>query len=170
MADNQNFYGVATYGNDTYGNAEPINPNTIVIPYPEVPGYCPQYLRFQLSGVKQGLYVFELNPSSYDPYPQRTTQSYKNITVFEHTIDAPYNKLEIDMHWDEMSNNMWNSLIPYSRKNVDGTSENLYFWDSHVNRFQGHRVKIESLRCDLKGGHYPLTRFNVSMKIRVASI
>lgn len=168
MADELNHYGVAQYGYDTYGDIPPVG-GAVVFPYPEVPGYCPQYLRFQLSGINQGLYVFELNPSSYDPYPQRSTQSYKTIINYDKTIDQQYNKLEIELQWDEMSEAMWNSLLPFSRKRVDGTSEAFYFWDSHINRFNGHRVKIESLKGEVKAGYTPINRFNVSMKIRVAN-
>lgn len=166
MADNYNYYGVATYGNDTYGD---IAPAIIVIGgdcLSEQPGFCPVYTRFQFSGVNLGLYIFEINPTSYDIYPQRASKSYTYINEFSNIIDADYNKLEISIEWANMPESMWNSIKTYSRKKVDGRSEDLYFWDANMGRFCGRKVKIEEFSADLKGGWNPINRFSVSLKLR----
>lgn len=166
MADNYNYYGVATYGNDTYGD---IAPAVIVIGgncLSEQPGFCPVYTRFQFSGVNLGLYIFEINPTSYDIYPQRNSKSYNYINNVSKIMDASYIKLEIDIRWDNMPEDMWNSIKTYSRKKVDGSSEVLYFWDANLGRFCGRQVKIEEFTTELHGGYNPINRFNVSLKMR----
>ncbi len=160
-------YGQAFYGEDIYGEVVQFVPAP-ANGYTEQAGYCPKYLRFQISGINMGLYVFDINPTSYDGFPQRTTQSYRNILGFDPTVDKNYDKIEIDMSFEQMPESMWNSLLPYSRKKVDGTSEDLYLWDSHAGRFQGNKMRIEAMRGEVKGGYFPIDRFNVSMKIRVA--
>ncbi len=157
------YYGYGIYGQDVYGVLE--EPITTGI-YLLQSGYCPQYLRFQFSGVTLPLYVFHLNPSSYDPYPQRTTQSYRAITNFDPTVDEDYKKIEIDMSWTRMSEIMWESIYPYTRKKVDGTSEPLYFWDGTIGHYKGSLIKLEYFKGEVKAGTDPIDRFNVSMKIR----
>ncbi len=154
-------YGVAVYGDDLYGDGINIYPNGNN-PYPIQSGYCPQYLRFQFSGIALPLYIFDQNPLNYDGYPQRTTQSYKNIMNSDPTIDEPYEKVEINMTWDHMSEAMWNAIMPYTRKKVDGSQENLWFWDGTIGRFREVRVKIESFRGEVRGGYFPIDRFTQS--------
>ncbi len=159
------FYGFGVYGEDVYGEVpEPIVSATGT--YNVQNGYCPRYLRFQFSGVNLGLYIFEINPTEYDVYPQRTTQSYKTILDPDLTVDESYIKLELSMKWDFMTENMWQSITPYSRKKVDGTSEILYFWDGSINRFLEKQVKVEAFAGELRGGYFPVCRHNVSVKLR----
>ncbi len=159
-------YGFAIYGEDVYGDGA--NPIPVVITdcLSEQPGYCPAYVRFQFSGVNLGLYIFEQNPLSYDIYPQRTTQKYAYILNNDRTIDETYKKLEIGLSWDYMPESMWNSIMTYSRKKVDGTSEALYFWDANLGRFCGRQVKIEGMTSEVRAGYDPPHRFNVSFKLR----
>lgn len=160
------YYGYGIYGQDVYGDGfqEPISATTGV--YLVQNGYCPRYLRFQFSGATLPLYVFDLNPSSYDPYPQRTTQSYSLILNFDTTIDQDYNKIEVSMNWDRMPETMWESLLPYTRKKVDGTSERLYFWDSTIGRARESLVKVEEFQGEVVAGETPIDRHSVSMKLR----
>lgn len=163
-------YGVGRYGVNVYGDVggsgvQP-TPTPIEPCLSEQPGYCPTYTRFQFSGVNLGLYIFELNPTNYDIYPQRTTKSYSHTLGHDTTIDQNYDKIEISISWREMSESMWQSIIPYSRKLVDGTSEDLYFWDANLGRFCGRRVKLEEFSAQLVGGNNPIKRFNVNAKLR----
>lgn len=158
------YYGYAFYGQDVYGLFE--EPVTTGI-YLEQDGYCPRYLRFQFSGVNTlPLYVFDLNPSSYDSYPQRNTQSYKTILNYDPTSDEDYKKLEFTMSWDRMPETMWFSMLPYTRKKVDGTSELIYFWDGNIGHYKATSVRIESFRGEVRAGYDPVDRFNVSIKLR----
>ncbi len=163
------YYGYGIYGQNVYSLvAGPTN--TGVTPtgiYNIQNGYCPLYLRFQFSGINLGLYVFDLNPSTYMPFPQRTTQQYQTILDFNPTVDESYQKIELNMTWDQMPEKMWTAMLPYSRKNVDGTSENLYFWDGTIGRCRETSVKIESLRGEIRAGWDPIDRFSVSLKMRL---
>lgn len=165
MADNLNTYGRAQYGVDTYGGAVPA-PVSSTACLDAQPGYCPSYVRFQFSGVNLGLYIFELNPSTYDIYPQRTTQSYSYVNEVYGTIDEDYMKLEIDLFWNLMPYQMYQDIKVYSRKLVDGTSEDLYFWDANMGRFCGKKVKIEEFEGRVIGGYYPIDRHSVRLKLR----
>lgn len=167
MANTPNQYGQAQYGVNVYG--EVVIPSTLPGPcLTDQPGYCQTYTRFQFSGVNLGLYIFDLNPTNYTPFPQRTTQSYKTILNFDDTVDEQYDKIDMTLTWNEMSESMWNYILPYTRKNVDGTSESLYFWDGNFGRACGKKVKIESFNGQLHGGNTPIKRFNVSLRIRIA--
>lgn len=166
MADELNHYGAAVYGSDTYGDIPPVNPTIVIACLEQQPGYCPEYIRFQLSGVNLGLYIFELNPTEYDIYPQRRTQAYSHVNNFNGTIDSDYNKLEIELKWTNMPASMWEAISVYSRKKYDGTSEDLYFWDANFGRFCGRRIKLEEFRADVRGGYDPINRMNVSVLLR----
>lgn len=156
------------YGQSLYGDGFYIPPPPSGLYPPQAfSGACPTYQRFALSGLNLPLYIFELNPDSYDSYPQRTTQSYKTILDFDPTIDETYKKIELSMGWTEMSDAMWSSLLTYSRKLVDGTSEPLYAWDSTVNHLNGTLIKIEQLKGQVQGGNAPVKRFSVSLKLRI---
>lgn len=163
-------YGESIYGEDLYGDGPPYIPILPISPYGIQSGYCPQYLRFQFSGIRLPLYIFDQNPISYDGYPQRTTQSYKNLINPDPTIDEPYQKIEMTMTWDRMPESMWNAILPYTRKKVDGSSEPLYFWDGQIGRFKEGRIKVESFRGEVRGGYFPIDRFNVSLKMRVSTV
>lgn len=156
-------YGDSLYGYDLYGDGAFLSNPPLVY---ATPGKCPDYLRFQFSGINLGLYVFEINPSKYDVYPQRNTQSYKTILDFDPTSDEEYNKIEINMSWDQMSAKMYADILPYSRKKVDGSSEQLYFWDANVRRFFEGQIKVEALHGELRAGFAPPDRFNVSLRLR----
>lgn len=131
------------------------------------PGFCPaDYLRFKFSGVNLGEYIFEINPTSYNVYPQRDTSAYSMITDTDPTIDKSYIKHEINISWNRISQDMWAELEAFARKRVDGTSEDLYFWDGSIGRFSCSRVKIERLRGEVLGGRDPIERDGVSFMLR----
>lgn len=130
------------------------------------PGFCPDYLRFQLSGVNLGLYIFDVNPTNYDIYPKRATGGYSTIMDSDPTVNRDYMKYEVTLRWRRMSERMWNQLQPYSRKNVDGTSETMYFWDAQFNRFFEKQVRIEMLEGRILAGNLPIDRFDVKLRIR----
>ncbi len=92
------YYGYGAYGQNVYGMLAGPTPVITGI-YVQQNGYCPLYLRFQFSGIALPLYVFEQNPTEYDAYPQRTTQSYRTIDNFDPTVDEEYRKIEITMAW-----------------------------------------------------------------------
>jgi hypothetical protein len=122
-----------------------------------------------LSGVSLGAYTFELNPMQYDPFRRRETKVYQVVMSTNPTVDEDYRKTPIEISWDYMPQNMWDALVPYARKRRDGTSEDIYFWDGAISGFQGQRVRIEDLRGEVRGGYDPVCRWNVSMKIRIAT-
>ncbi len=159
-------YGEALYGDDLYGEGQNIYPIVITDCLSEQSGYCPAYVRFQFSGVNLGLYIFEQNPLSYDIYPQRTTKAYSYIIDSNTTVDETYKKIEIELRWDYMPESMWNQIMTYSRKRVDGRSEELYFWDANLGRFCGRQVKMEGISAEVRGGYNPPARHNVVFKLR----
>ncbi len=159
-------YGYGLYGSNVYGVIAGAPAPVVTGIYVIQDGYCPRYLRFQFSGIALPLYVFDINPSNYDAYPQRTTQQYQNILNFNPTVDENYNKIEIDMSWDRIPENMWEMLYPYTRKRVDGTSEPLFFWDGDVGRARESRVKVEYFKGEVSAGEDPIDRHNVSMRLR----
>lgn len=162
------FYGFAVYGSDVYGEWADDVPATTTGIYVVQDGYCPRYLRFQFSGATLPLYVFEVNPSEYNPYPQRTTQQYQTVLNFNPTVDENYNKIEMSMAWQRMPESMWEAIYPYTRKKVDGTSEDLYLWDGEIGHFRETRIKVENFKGEVKGGYDPVDRFTVSMAFRIA--
>lgn len=127
---------------------------------------CPNYSRMKISGVTLGEYVFPVNSSTYDIYPARTTQSYRAINNFEPTIDQVYNKIEIKLNWNIMDSMMWSDLLPYARKNVDGTSDILYFWDGGIGRFSASTIKVTSLKARAIAGFNPIHRHNIEFVIK----
>lgn len=159
------YYGYGIYGQNVYGTLDEA-PNITTGIYVVQNGYCPLYLRFQFSGATLPLYVFDVNPSTYDPYPQRTTQSYNLILNFDTTIDQDYKKIEINMQWDRMPEAMWEAIYPYTRKKVDGTSESLYFWDGAIGHYKESLIKIEDFQGEVRAGLDAIDRFNVSMRLR----
>ncbi len=130
------------------------------------PGYCPDYLRFQLSGINLGLYTFEINPSNYNIFPQKRTGGYATILDPDPTVEEDFNKLEIQVSWKRMPLKMWEQIEAYSRKEVDGTSEDMWFWDANTGRFTGNKVKVEKLSARVRGGTEPLDRFDVKMSLK----
>ena len=164
---------MAIYGISLYGPPSIYGPGTGVPPptgWFNTKTWCWDYPRFALSGVNIGYYEFEINPTSYNVYPQRDTQTYATIMNSTPTIDQPYEKLVIEMTWAYMSENMWIKIKPYARKKVDGTSDNTYFWDANFGRFSQGKVKIEDLKGEVQGGYDPPDRKNVSLKLRVSTI
>ncbi len=127
---------------------------------------CKFYERFQISGVNLGVYKFDVNPSSYDPFPAKTTQFYKSVNSFNSTVDQVYTKIELTMGWDIMQESMWNDLLPYYRKNTDGTSEGLYFYDSNIGNFNWTKIQVIDLRAQAMAGNDPIYRTKVSFRIR----
>ena len=119
-----------------------------------------------LSGVNLGLYIFDVNPTNYDIYPQKRTQGYDTILDSDPTISKTYKKFTIKVTWQEVPHYMWNQLEPYARKNVAGVSEDICFWDADFQRFQGSQIKIEELEGTARGGNLPVDRYDVSMLIR----
>lgn len=160
------FYGYSEYGANVYGDGLEPQPANLTTCLTDQPGFCPVYTRFQLSGINLGLYIFEQNPLTYDVYPQRNTQKYSYILNSDNTVDQTYEKMEIQLTWDSMTEAMWNNLMVYSRKKVDGSSETLYFWDANQGRFCGKQIKMEGITAEVRGGFDPITRFNVAVKIR----
>lgn len=159
--------GNGVYGYSLYGDVGNPGPEPVVTGiYNIQDGYCPRYLRMQFSGSILPLYVFQINPSVYDAYPQRNTASYKTILNFDPTIDETYKKLEITLQWDRMPQQMWNDILPYSRKKVDGTSERLLFWDAGVGHYKESLMKLEYLKGEVRAGEDPVDRHNVSLKLR----
>lgn len=157
-------YGLSNYGVGLYGVETPVE----AICEPDYSRIV--YTRFAFSGVNLGYYPFEINPTSYNAYPQRTTKAYDIINGVNPTIDEDYNKLIIDMSWGWMPERMWNKLVPYARKKVDGTSENTYFWDLDIARFNGVKIRVENLKAEARAGSDPVDRFNVSLQLRVSTI
>ena len=169
---------MAQYGRNKYGAGTFYGPGTYLTPQTGVQpvqstqclvqqsGFCSQYVRFQFSGAQLGLYVFDVNPTVYNQYPQRTTQAYNTILNSYPTIDETYNKLEIDLKWNRMPYGMWSIIKNYALKNTDGTSNTLYFWDANMGRFCGSTVKIEAFQADLDAKQATMDRMNVSIKLR----
>jgi len=162
-------YGIALYGQILYGNTLVPTPTPGGSGYLFDPPYCPVYQRFMFWGENLGYYMFEMNPRDYDPRPQRDTQVYQVIADTNPTFDKDYNKMVVNMSWEYMPERMWNAILPYMRKKVDGSSEALYFYDAQITNFNWTKVKVEALRGEARGGYEPVHRFNVSLKLRVAT-
>lgn len=152
-------YGSSKYGAGKYGT------ETACVE----PAFCLNYDRFVLSGVNLGSYTFEINPTRYDPYRRQEPQVYSVVMSTNPTVDVPYEKLPIDISWDYMPERMWNAILPYARKYRDGSSENIYLWDGGISGIQGQRIRIEDIKAEVRGGVEPVHRYNVSMKIRMAT-
>lgn len=159
---------MARYGQSVYGAAVYGLDSGVVTPCSE-PAYCPSYDRFVLSGSTLGNYIFELNPMRYDPYRRQEPQVYSVVMSTNPTVDVPYEKVSVEMSWDFMPERMWNALLPYARKRRDGSSENIYIWDGGISGLQGQRIRIEDLKAEVRGGVEPVHRYNVSMRIRMAT-
>ncbi len=162
---------MSTYGAGTlYGNTAQytITPPGPILPTGYFPqdGYCPKYLRFQFSGVDLGLYIFDINPSNYDPYPKRTTKSYQTILSSDPTIDETYIKINETMTWDRIPYTMWQRLSEFSNKKVDGTSDIIYFWDGEIGKYREAPIKVEGLKGDIMAGYDPIEVFSVSIELR----
>ena len=56
--------------------------------------------------------------------------------------------------------------MSYSRKNLDGRSEDLYFWDGDIAAFNGAKIRVVELKGGLAGGYDPIDGTSVSMTRR----
>lgn len=157
-------YASSLYGNSVYGLGTGVPVTSC-----SEPTNCFVYDRFVLSGVNLGAYIFDLNPTKYDGFRRPEVKSYATVMSTNPTIDVPYNKIPIELSWDQMPQAMWDEILPYARKYRDGTSEDIYFWDGAISGMQGIRVRIEDLKGEVRGGYEPVHRFNVSMKLRIAT-
>ncbi len=131
---------------------------------------CINYPRFQLNSTDLGIYVFEINPSTYDVFPSRTTRPYTTIQSSDPTVDQDYNKIDVVYRWDYMSESMWNDIYPYYAKNVDGTSLiGLTFSDATIGRFSNTPITVCKFTGTTQAGYFPVDRFSVEMIIRQIS-
>lgn len=127
---------------------------------------CFDYTRFAFSGVNLGLYALDINPDKYIPYPQRNTQEYHVIAGSDPTVNQDYNKILVSMSWGFMPEEMWNDLLPYTRKNYAGQSDTIYFWDNPIGRFSGIQVKITKFEGKTIAGNRPIDRYDISLELR----
>lgn len=157
-------YGVSVYGVGLYGvDAPPSSGVPIDIP---ITTACVLYDRFVISGVNLGKYSFDVNPSDYDPYPVKDTNSYRTIMDADPTIDFDYNKFEISLSWNRMPEQQFYELESFSRKNTDGRSENIYFWDGAIGSFNGAQIRVISFEAGAGAGFVPIDRTRARMLIR----
>lgn len=80
--------------------------------------------------------------------------------------DIDYSKHEITMSWNLMTWDMWEDLESYYRKNIDGRSEKMYFWDGKIGEYTQQQIQVVSFDGNVVGGVEPIDRMDVNMVIR----
>jgi len=108
--------------------------------FPAPYGYPANFFTISSSGYSS--LRFEINPSEYDPYPERL---YRIIPVASGTplinTDVYDNRI-YTMRFAEITSGFYNILRSFADTNVEGGLEQLTFTDGDIGAFQAEPIKI----------------------------
>ncbi len=98
---------------------------------------------FKLSGVTQGLYVFEQNPLSMDIYSPKQEVTILNTLAGENIYQRNLfdNQIRI-LKWDRAMFSLYASLKTFTIRDSNGNIPVSYFWDGTVKEFQGAAIQV----------------------------
>lgn len=98
---------------------------------------------FQLSGLNQGLYVFEQNPERYDVFTPKKENTILPLLINENIYQRPLlDNVVRKMEWSMTSYSLYSGLKQFANRGAFLIPDTVYFWDGTVFEFQGAAVQV----------------------------
>ena len=124
---------------------------------------------FKLSGVSQGLYVFEQNPERYDVFTPKKENTILQLLEGENIYQRPLLDNGIrKMEWSVASYDLYSGLNMFAQRNIYREPETVYFWDGTVYEFQGAPVQVIDVYGRPIAGNSP--KWQVEMQFKWFSV
>ena len=115
------------------GNYEPMSPADSRGPAP-VP--------FLINNDARGVLQFEMNPTVYDPYPERNYQSVPVASGYNLVQTPLFDNTKKTMQFAELTNNFYQSLKRYANVTSSGTRGQCLFTDGTFGGYTNAGIKV----------------------------
>lgn len=123
---------------------------------------------FKLSGVSQGLYIFEQNPERYDVYSPKKENNILQLLVGENIYQRPLLDNTVrKMEWSVTSYSVYSGLAQFANRNIYQEPDIVYFWDGTVSEFQGTAIQVIDVYGKPITSNYP--KWKIEMQIKPVS-
>ncbi len=120
---------------------------------------------FRLSGVTQGLYIFEQNPERYDVFTPKKENNILQLLVGENVYQRPLLDNNVrKMEWLVATYDLYSGLIQFSERNIYQEPDTVYFWDGTVYEFQGAPIQVIDVYGQPIAGNSPKWKIEMQFK------
>lgn len=102
----------------------------------------PSPVPFSISGVSLGYLQFEINPSTYNPFPEKNYTVHPVISGTPSTFNHLYDNSIYTMNFDSLTGNFYQALKRYSELDTTLNVAQSKFTDGNIGAFVYAPVKV----------------------------